>query len=57
MSFYKDGLGIKLPTKVNMPLDKETNPNQKKKNADDILDFWKWIKRKMTIERKKNEKN
>ena len=22
--FYKDGLGIKLPTKVNMPLNKET---------------------------------
>ena len=25
--FSKDGLGIKLPTKVDMPLNKETKPN------------------------------
>ena len=29
LMFYKDGFGIKLPTKVDMPLNKETKPYMK----------------------------
>ena len=29
--FYSDGCGIKYPTKVDMPLNKEAKPNQTKK--------------------------
>ena len=26
--FYENGIGIKYPTKIDMPLNKETKPNQ-----------------------------
>ena len=39
MLFFKDGFGIKWPTKFDMPLNKETKPNQTKHMYVYLLDL------------------